>query len=169
MKLNEIAPKTGSIKERRRVGRGIGSGMGKTASKGHKGQKARSGVAINGYEGGQMPLYQRLPKRGFSSRVNNNFAEVNLAKLQQFIDSKKLDTKGTIDEAALVKAGVVRRVLDGVRLLGNGELKTKVTLNITGATKSAIAAVEKAGGKVEIMDKSVAPVVRKKAKSDGTM
>ena len=169
MKLNELAPKDGSVRERRRVGRGIGSGMGKTSSKGQKGQKARSGVAINGFEGGQMPLYQRLPKRGFSSRVDNNYAELNLSKLQQFIDNKKLDAKGAITEEALVNAGVVRRVLDGVRLLGNGELTSKVTLNITGATKSAIAAVEKAGGKVEILDKSVAPVVRKKAKSDGTM
>ncbi len=169
MKLNEIAPKDGSVKERRRVGRGIGSGMGKTSSKGQKGQKARSGVAIKGFEGGQMPLYQRLPKRGFTSRTNNNYAELTLAKLQQFIDNKKLDAKGAITEETLVKSGVVRRVLDGVRLLGNGELKSKVTLNITGATKSAIAAVEKAGGKVEILDKSVAPVVRKKAKSDGTM
>jgi large subunit ribosomal protein L15 len=168
MKLNELAPKDGSIKERRRVGRGIGSGMGKTSSKGQKGQKSRSGVAINGFEGGQMPLYQRLPKRGFSSRVNNNYAEVNLSKIQQFIDNKKLDAKGVITEEALVNAGVVRRVLDGVRLLGNGELTSKVTLNITGATKASIAAVEKAGGKVEIIDKSVAPVVRKKAKSDGT-
>jgi len=161
MKLNELAPKDGSVRERRRVGRGIGSGMGKTSSKGQKGQKARSGVAINGFEGGQM--------RGFSSRVDNNYAELNLSKLQQFIDNKKLDAKGAITEEALVNAGVVRRVLDGVRLLGNGELTSKVTLNITGATKSAIAAVEKAGGKVEILDKSVAPVVRKKAKSDGTM
>jgi large subunit ribosomal protein L15 len=161
MKLNELAPKEGSIKERRRVGRGIGSGMGKTSSKGQKGQKSRSGVAINGYEGGQMPLYQRLPKRGFNARVANNYAEVSLAKIQQFIDSKKLDTKGTIDEKALVEAGVVRRVKDGVRLLGNGELKTKVTLKITGATKSAAEAVEKAGGKVEIIDKSVKPVERK--------
>ena len=169
MKLNELAPKEGSIKERRRVGRGIGSGMGKTASKGHKGQKARSGVAIKGFEGGQMPLYQRLPKRGFTSRVDNNYAELNLAKLQQFIDAKKIDAKGSIDEDMLVKSGAVRRKLDGVRLLGNGELKTKVTLNITGATKSAIAAVEKSGGKVEILDKSVAPVLRKKKKSDGTI
>ena len=169
MKLNELAPKEGSIKERRRVGRGIGSGMGKTASKGHKGQKARSGVTIKGFEGGQMPLYQRLPKRGFTSRVDNNYAELNLAKLQQFIDAKKIDAKGSIDEDMLVKSGAVRRKLDGVRLLGNGELKTKVTLNITGATKSAIAAVEKSGGKVEILDKSVAPVLRKKKKSDGTI
>ncbi len=164
MKLNELAPKEGSIKERRRVGRGIGSGMGKTASKGHKGQKARSGVAINGYEGGQMPLYQRLPKRGFNSRVKNDYAEVNLAKIQQFIDAKKLDVKGTIDEAALVKAGVIRRVKDGVRLLGKGELTAKVTLNITGATKSATEAVEKAGGKVELINKEVKPVERKKPK-----
>jgi large subunit ribosomal protein L15 len=169
MKLNELSPKAGSIKKRRIVGRGMGSGMGKTSSKGQKGQKARSGVAIKGFEGGQMPLYQRLPKRGFTSRVDNNYTEVTLAKIQQFIDAKKLDAKGTITEEALVKSGVVRRAKDGVRLLGNGELTTKVTLNITGATKSAIAAVEKAGGKVEIIDKSVAPVVRKKAKSDGTM
>ena len=169
MKLNEIAPKEGSVKSRMRVGRGIGSGKGKTSAKGQKGQKARSGVAIKGFEGGQMPLYQRLPKRGFNARVANDYAEVNLAKLQQFIDAKKLDAKGTIDEAALKAAGVVRRIKDGVRLLGNGELKTKVTLNITGATKSAIEAVEKAGGKVEIINKDVEPVVRKKAKSDGSM
>ena len=169
MKLNEIAPKEGSIKERRRVGRGIGSGMGKTSSKGQKGQKSRSGVAIKGYEGGQMPLYQRLPKRGFSSRVANDYAEINLSKLQQFIDAKKIDIKDTLDEEALVKSGLVRRSKDGIRLLGNGDLKSKITLKITGATKSAIEAVEKAGGKVEIIDKSVAPVVRKKKKSDGTI
>lgn len=169
MKLNELASKEGSVKGRMRVGRGIGSGKGKTSAKGQKGQKARSGVAIKGFEGGQMPLYQRLPKRGFTSRIDNKFAELNLAKLQQFIDAKKVDTKGTIDEDALVASGVIRRKLDGVRLLGNGELTSKVTLNITGATKSAIAAVEKAGGKVEILDKSVAPVVRKKPKSDGTL
>lgn len=169
MKLNEIAPKEGSVKKRMRVGRGIGSGKGKTSGSGVKGQKSRSGVAIKGFEGGQMPLYQRLPKRGFSARVSNNYAELTLAKLQQFIDAKKIDIKGTIYEATLVKSGVVRRALDGIRLLGNGELKSKVTLNITGATKSATAAVEKAGGKVEIIDKSVAPVVRKKPKSDGSM
>jgi large subunit ribosomal protein L15 len=169
MKLNELAPKEGSVKGRMRVGRGIGSGKGKTSAKGQKGQKARSGVAIKGFEGGQMPLYQRLPKRGFTSRIDNNYAELNLAKLQQFIDAKKVDAKGTIDEDALVASGVIRRKLDGVRLLGNGELTSKVTLSITGATKSAMAAVEKAGGTVEILDKSVAPVVRKKQKSDGTM
>jgi large subunit ribosomal protein L15 len=169
MKLNELSPIEGSVKGRMRVGRGIGSGKGKTSAKGQKGQKARSGVAIKGFEGGQMPLYQRLPKRGFTSRVDNNYAELNLAKLQQFIDAKKVDAKGTIDEDALVASGVIRRKLDGVRLLGNGELTSKVTLSITGATKSAMAAVEKAGGTVEILDKSVAPVVRKKQKSDGTM
>ena len=169
MKLNEIAPKEGSIKERRRVGRGIGSGMGKTSSKGQKGQKARSGVAIKGFEGGQMPLYQRLPKRGFNARVKNDYAEINLGKLQQFIDAKKLDVKGTVDEAALVKAGLVRRAKNGIRLLGTGELKSKITLNISGSTKAATEAVEKAGGKVEIIDKSVAPVQRKKPKSDGSM
>ena len=156
MKLNEIAPKEGSVKERRRVGRGIGSGMGKTASKGQKGQKARSGVAIKGFEGGQMPLYQRLPKRGFNARVNNDYAEVNLAKLQEFIDAKKLDTKGTIDEETLVKAGVVRRVKDGVRLLGKGKLTSKVTLKITGASKAAADAVAAAGGSIEITAKKAA-------------
>ena len=166
MKLNELKPKAGSVKERRRVGRGMASGMGKTSSKGQKGQKSRSGVAIKGFEGGQMPLYQRLPKRGFNARVANDYAELSLAKLQQFIDAKKLDTKGTIDETALVKAGVVRRVKDGVRLLGNGTLKTKVTLNITCATKSALEAVEKAGGKVEFINKEVKPVERKKPKTN---
>lgn len=169
MKLNEIAPIEGSVRERRRVGRGIGSGMGKTSSKGQKGQKARSGVAIKGFEGGQMPLYQRLPKRGFNARVNNDYAVINLGKIQEFIDSKKLDIKDTIDEAALIKAGLVRRAKDGIRLLAKGELKSKITLNISGASKSAVEAVEKAGGKVDIIDKSTAPVVRKKPKSDGSM
>ena len=114
-----------------------------------------------------MPLYQRLPKRGFNARVKNDYAEVSLGKLQQFIDAKKLDTKGTIDEAALVTSGVVRRAKDGIRLLGNGDLKTKVTLNITGATKSAIEAVENAGGKVELINKEVKPVERKKSKING--
>jgi len=169
MKLNELAPKEGSMKGRMRVGRGIGSGKGKTSAKGQKGQKARSGVAIKGFEGGQMPLYQRLPKRGFSSRVANDYAEVNLAKLQKFIDAKKLAIKDTITEQTLVEAGVIRRIKDGVRLLGNGELTSKVTLSISGATKTAVEAVEKAGGKVEIINKDVAPVVRKKPKSDGSM
>lgn len=169
MKLNEIAPKEGSVKLRTRVGRGIGSGKGKTSAKGQKGQKARSGVAIKGFEGGQMPLYRRLPKRGFNKHNRAQYAEVSLAKLQQFIDAKKLSATGTITEDALVEAGVVRRKKDGVRLLANGTLTTKVTLNITGATKAAAEAVEKAGGKVELIVKEVAPVVRKKPKSDGSL
>ena len=167
MKLNELKPKEGSVKERRRVGRGIGSGMGKTSSKGQKGQKARSGVAIKGFEGGQMPLYRRLPKRGFNAINPTSYAELNLAKLQQFIDAKKIDIKGTVDEDALVKSGVIRRKKDGVRLLGNGKLTSKVTLSITGASKAAVEAVEKAGGKVELIVREVAPVVRKKPKVHG--
>jgi large subunit ribosomal protein L15 len=167
MKLNELAPKEGSIKSRTRVGRGIGSGKGKTSGSGVKGQKSRSGVAINGYEGGQMPLYRRLPKRGFNKYNQAQYAELNLSKLQQFIDSKKLKTTGTITEDALVESGVVRRKKDGVRLLGNGTLTSKVTLNITGATKTATEAVEKAGGKVELIVKEVKPVERKKPKTLG--
>ena len=164
MKLNELAPKEGSIKLRTRVGRGIGSGKGKTSGSGQKGQKSRSGVAIKGFEGGQMPLCRRMPKRGFNPINPTSYAELNLSKLQQFIDNKKLDIKGTVDEDALVKAGLVRRKLDGVRLLGNGTLTSKVTLSITGVSKTAAEAVEKAGGKVELIVKTVAPVVRKKAK-----
>lgn len=169
MKLNEIAPKEGSVKLRTRVGRGIGSGKGKTSAKGQKGQKSRSGVAIKGFEGGQMPLYRRLPKRGFNAINPKHYAELTLAKLQQFIDAKKLDIKVTVDEDTLVKSGVVRRKKDGIRLLAKGTLTSKVTLNITGATKSATEAVEKAGGKVELIVKEVAPVVRKKPKSDGSL
>ena len=153
MKLNELKPKAGSVTERTRVGRGIGSGKGKTSGRGQKGQKSRSGVAIKGFEGGQMPLRQRLPKRGFS---NNAFAKkwstINLGRLQEAIDKKMIDPKKAIDEDTLVKAKVIRRKKDGVRLLGNGEIKTKVDLKITGgATKAAVEAVEKAGGKVEIV------------------
>lgn len=171
MKLNELAPKEGSTKNAIRVGRGIGSGKGKTSAKGQKGQKARSGVAIKGFEGGQMPLYQRLPKRGFNSYKPNRYAVVNLGKLQTAIDDKKLDAKGTVDEAALVKAGVIRRGLDGVRLLAKGELKTKLDLKVTGASKAAQEAVEKAGGKVTFVTieekreakKADAPKAEKKA------
>ena len=152
MKLNELKPKQGSVKESTRVGRGIGSGKGKTSGKGQKGQKSRSGVAINGFEGGQMPLYRRLPKRGFNNIFARHLVTVSLARLQQAIDKKLLDPKGTIDEDILVKSKVIRRKKDGVRLLGNGELKAKLDLKISGgATKSAVAAVEKAGGKVEIV------------------
>ena len=152
MKLNEIAPRAGSTKKRFRIGRGIGSGAGKTGGRGGKGQTARSGVRIKGFEGGQMPLHRRLPKRGFS---NVKFAiklnEVNLGRVQQAIDAGKLDTAGKIDADAMVKAGILRRAKDGVRLLGSGELKAKIAISVYGASKSAVAAVEKAGGTVEIL------------------
>ena len=152
MKLNEIAPKAGSTKKRMRIGRGIGSGMGKTGGRGGKGQTARSGVRIKGFEGGQMPLHRRLPKRGFK---NTSFArklnEVNLDKVQAAIDAGKLDAGATVDAEALVKAGVLRRAKDGVRLLGSGEIKAKVAFSVWGASKSAVAAVEKAGGSVAIL------------------
>ena len=152
MKLNEIAPKHGSRKKRFRVGRGIGSGAGKTGGRGGKGQTARSGVRIKGFEGGQMPLHRRLPKRGFR---NTSFAlklnEVNLGKVQAAIDTKLIDPSAAVDSAALVKAGLMRRAMDGVRLLGNGELKAKVNFEVFGASKSAVAAVEKAGGSVKIL------------------
>ncbi len=152
MKLNELQPKEGSTKARKRVGRGIGSGTGKTAGRGYKGQKSRSGVSIGAFEGGQMPIYMRMPKRGFTSRNRKDYAEINLATLQEFFDKKRIDAKETVTAESLAKAGVIRRVKDGVRLLGHGELKTKLNLKIAGATKSAIAAVEKAGGSVEIIE-----------------
>jgi large subunit ribosomal protein L15 len=151
MKLSEIADRPGARKTRRRVGRGIGSGKGKTAGRGVKGQKARSGVAVKGFEGGQMPLHRRLPKRGFNKPFRKQFNEINLGRLQAAIDAGKLDAKATIDAAALVKAGVLRRAKDGVRLLGEGELKAKVALTVAGASKSAVAAVEKAGGSVTVL------------------
>lgn len=151
MKLNELQPKEGSTKDRTRVGRGIGSGKGKTSGKGQKGQKSRTGVAINGFEGGQMPVYRRLPKRGFNNPFARNLVTISLARLQEAIDKKMIDAKGEITEDMLAAARVIRRKKDGVRLLGNGELKSKVTLKLSGATKSAVAAVEKAGGKIEII------------------
>jgi large subunit ribosomal protein L15 len=164
MKLNELQPQDGSNKDRMRVGRGIGSGKGKTSGRGVKGQKARTGVSINGFEGGQMPLYKRLPKRGFTNIFALDFATVNLGRLQKAIDEKKLDAKKEITEDILVAAGVVRRKKDGIRLLGNGELTAKVTLTLSGGSKPAIAAVEKAGGKVEIISSEVAPIVNNKKK-----
>jgi large subunit ribosomal protein L15 len=152
MKLNELEPNEGAKQNSKRVGRGIGSGKGKTCGKGQKGQKARSGVAINGFEGGQMPLYQRLPKRGFNNIFGKKFATISLARLQQAIDDKKIDAKNTIDEDALVAAKVIKRQKDGVKLLGTGELKTKVDLKIAKATKSAQEAVKKAGGKIDIIE-----------------
>lgn len=151
MKLNQIADNPGARKKRVRIGRGIGSGCGKTGGRGGKGQTARSGVAIKGFEGGQMPLHRRLPKRGFNKPFRKDYNELNLDRLQQAIDAGKLDPKGTIDAEALVKAGVLRRARDGVRLLGSGEIKAKVTLSVAGATKSAVAAVEKAGGSVTVL------------------
>jgi large subunit ribosomal protein L15 len=152
MKLHELADRPGARKKRSRIGRGIGSGTGKTGGRGGKGQTARSGVRIKGFEGGQMPLHRRLPKRGFK---NTPFArrlnEVNLDKVQAAVDAGKLDAAATIDAEALVKAGVLRRAKDGVRLLGSGEIKTKLAFSVWGASKSAVAAVEKLGGSVTIL------------------
>jgi len=151
MKLNQIADRPGSRKDRMRIGRGIGSGKGKTGGRGGKGQTARSGVRIKGFEGGQMPLHRRLPKRGFNKPFQLKLHEVNLGRVQQAIDAGKLDAAATVDAAALVKAGLLRRAHDGVRLLGEGELKAKVAFSVWGASKSAVAAVEKAGGSVKIL------------------
>jgi large subunit ribosomal protein L15 len=152
MKLHEIADNPGARKNRFRIGRGIGSGKGKTGGRGGKGQTARSGVRIKGFEGGQMPLHRRLPKRGFrNTAFAPRYNEINLGKLQAAIDAGTLDSKATIDVAALVKAGVLRRPKAGVRLLGTGELKAKIDIVVAGASKSAQAAVEKAGGSVKVL------------------
>ena len=150
MKLNEISDNDGAHKGRMRVGRGAGSGKGKTAGRGVKGQKSRTGVSINGFEGGQMPLYRRLPKRGFNNPTASDFSEVNLGRVQKAIDASKLDTKATVDGAALVAAGVISKVKDGVRLLAKGELTAKVSFDVAGASASAVAAVEKVGGSVTL-------------------
>jgi large subunit ribosomal protein L15 len=152
MKLHELADRPGSRKTGKRIGRGIGSGKGKTGGRGGKGQTARSGVRIKGFEGGQMPLHRRLPKRGFKNvKFARKLNEINLGRLQAAIDAGRLDAAGKIDASALVKAGLLRRAKDGVRLLGGGEIKAKVALSVFGASKSAVAAVEKAGGTVEIL------------------
>jgi large subunit ribosomal protein L15 len=156
MKLNQIADNEGARKGRMRVGRGIGSGKGKTAGRGVKGQKSRTGVAIKGFEGGQMPLHRRLPKRGFRPPHQKAWQIVNLGTIQKAIDEKKLDADKTIDSAALLAAGLFKQGRDGVRVLGKGELKSKVELKVAGASASAIAAVEKAGGKVELPPQPVA-------------
>jgi len=161
MKLNQLSDNAGSRKSRMRVGRGIGSTKGKTAGRGGKGQTARTGVRIKGFEGGQMPLHMRMPKRGFNNIFRLDLVEVNIGRLQTAIDAGKLATGEKIDGAALVKAGVLRRARDGVRLLGNGELKAKIQIEVVGASKSAIAAVEKAGGQV-IVNK---PAVEEPAKA----
>ena len=150
MKLNELHDNPGATKPRTRVGRGAGSGKGSTAGRGTKGQKSRSGVAINGFEGGQMPLYQRLPKRGFNMRRRKKFAVVNLGLLQKFIDAKKLDAKKAITEDVLLETGIIRRKLDGVRVLAKGEFSAKIQITVTGASRSAVAAVEKAGGSLAL-------------------
>lgn len=162
-KLNELAPKTGSVKKRKHIGRGMGSGSGKQAGRGTKGQKGRTGVSINGFEGGQMPLHRRLPKRGFTNIFANTYAEINLGQLQAAIDAKKVDAKSAITVEGLVQSGVVRRAYDGLRVLGHGEITTKLNITCTHATKTAQAAIEKAGGSVTIVVKTVKPVVRKKA------
>jgi len=152
MRLNEIADKDGARRPRKRVGRGIGSGVGKTAGRGVKGQKSRSGVAIKGFEGGQMPIYRRLPKRGFNNRNAKNWNVINLGQVEEAIAAKKLDVKNPVNSDSLIAAGLIGKKRDGVRLLGEGELKSKVTFEIDHASKSAVAAVEKAGGKVNIIE-----------------
>src|SRR6187402_4001528 len=156
MKLNEIKDNEGSTHSRKRLGRGIGSGSGKTGGRGVKGQKSRSGVAINGFEGGQMPIYRRLPKRGFNNIFKSDYVVVSVARLQAAVDAGKLDAKVTIDAVALKAAGVIRRVKDGVRLLSDGEITAKLTLEVAGASKSAVEKIEKAGGSVKQL--AAAPV-----------
>ena len=151
MRLNQLSDNPGSRKMRMRVGRGIGSGKGKTAGRGGKGQTARTGVAINGFEGGQMPLHMRMPKRGFNNVHRLDYVEVNLGRLQEAIDAGKLEAGASVDGAALVAAGVIRRQRDGIRLLAKGEIKAKLAIKVAGASKAAIAAVEKAGGSVEVI------------------
>lgn len=157
MRLNEIRDNEGAAKARKRVGRGIGSGTGKTSAKGQKGQKSRSGVSLLGFEGGQMPLYRRLPKRGFNNPFEKDFAELTTGKLQKAIDAGRVDAKGTLSAAELIAAGVVRKSKDGVRLLNKGELSAKVTLDVAHASKGAVAAVEKAGGSVTVAEKKARP------------
>ena len=156
MKLNEITDNEGALKSRKRVGRGIGSGTGKTGGRGVKGQKSRSGVAINGFEGGQMPIYRRLPKRGFNNIFRSDFVVVSLGRIQAAIDAKKLDGKKTVDAAALKAAGVIRREKDGIRILADGEIKAKVAIEAMGASKAAVEKIEKAGGSVKLLAQAAA-------------
>jgi large subunit ribosomal protein L15 len=153
MKLNEIRDNKGARQSRVRVGRGIGSGLGKTAGRGQKGAKARSGVSVAGFEGGQMPLHMRLPKRGFNNIFARDYAEVNLGAIQKVIDAGKLDAKGTLDHAALKGAGLARGGKDGVRLLGKGEITAKLLFKVAGVSKGAREAVEKAGGSIELIER----------------
>jgi large subunit ribosomal protein L15 len=156
MKLNEIKDNEGSTHSRKRLGPGLGSGSGKTGGRGVKGQKSRSGVAINGFEGGQMPIYRRLPKRGFNNIFKADFVVVSLERVQAAIDAGKLDAKSTVDAAALKAAGVIRRVKDGVRVLADGELKAKVKFEVAGASKPAVEKIEKAGGSVTLLSAAAA-------------
>lgn len=165
MKLNDIRDNKGARKERVRVGRGIGSGLGKTAGRGQKGAKARSGVAINGFEGGQMPLHMRLPKRGFNNPFGKDYAEVNIGALQKAIDEGKLDKGATLDQAALNAAGLTRGGKDGVRVLGKGSLSAKLSLKVAGVSKGAREAIEAAGGSVEVIE--VVPAAEKAAAKKG--
>jgi large subunit ribosomal protein L15 len=151
MKLTDLRDNEGAVKKRMRVGRGIGSGKGKTGGRGVKGQKARTGVAVKGFEGGQMPLHRRLPKRGFNNIFSRDLNEVNLGRVQQALDAGKLDAKAAITVDALVAAGVCARARDGVKILGNGEIKAKLAFEVFGASASAVAAIEKAGGSVKIL------------------
>lgn len=167
MKLNELKDNAGARKGRMRVGRGIGSGKGKTAGRGQKGQTSRSGVSINGFEGGQMPLHMRLPKRGFNNIFAKDYAEVNLGTIQKLVDSKALDPKTVIDHAALRAAGVARGGKDGVRVLGKGELTAKLKFNVAGVSAGAKAAIEKAGGSVDVIE--VVPASEKAAAKKGTV
>jgi len=167
MRLNELRDNPGATKARKRVGRGIGSGTGKTGGRGVKGQKSRSGVSLLGFEGGQMPLYRRLPKRGFNNPFSKDFSVVNLGRLQLAIDSGKIDGRKTVDEAVLITAGIAGKSKDGIKLLAKGELTAKLTLEVARASKTAVAAVEKAGGKVSVKEASVAATeTRKEAASE---
>src|SRR5262245_60318183 len=150
MRLNEIRDRDGATRARKRLGRGIGSGLGKTSGRGVKGQKARTGVAIKGFEGGQMPLHRRLPKRGFNNIFANDYNELNLGRVQAAVDAGRLDGKKPITVEALKEAGLVRRAKDGVRILGHGEIKAKLAFEVTGASQSAIKAIEAAGGSVTL-------------------
>ncbi|UWF65765.1 MULTISPECIES: 50S ribosomal protein L15 [unclassified Brucella] len=150
MKLNDLRDKPGSVKARKRVGRGIGSGTGKTGGRGVKGQKSRSGVSINGFEGGQMPIYRRLPKRGFTNIFAKSFNVVSLGRIQAAIDAGKLDAKAVVNLDSLKAAGVIRRAKDGVRILSDGELKAKVAFEVAGASKVAVEKIEKAGGSIKL-------------------
>ena len=162
MRLNEISDRPGATTSKKRVGRGLGSGLGKTSGRGQKGQKSRSGVALKGFEGGQMPLHRRLPKRGFNNIFAKDLNEVNIGRVQAAIDAKKLDAKSPVTVNALLEAGLIRRVRDGVRLLGQGELKTKLSFEVTGASSGAVKAVEVAGGTV-----TLTPMPQRSAKPEG--